>query len=110
MNSLAYAMGGAGGGQAAPGGDMSFFVMMAVLFAIFYFLIIRPQQKKQKDLKEMLAGLNHGDTVVTSGGVHGKITALTEAVVTLEIAPNVKIKVSRGCVVGIIQKADKEKE
>ncbi len=110
MNSIAYAMGGPGGGQAAPGGDISFFVMMAILFAIFYFLIIRPQQKKQKEHKEMLGGLAHGDTVVTTGGIHGKIAALTDTVVTLEIAPNVKIKVTRGSIAGILQKGDKEKE
>jgi len=103
-------MGGPGGGQAAPGGDISFFVMMAILFAIFYFLIIRPQQKKQKEHKEMLGGLAHGDTIVTTGGIHGKIAALTDTVVTLEIAPNVKIKVTRGSIAGILQKGDKEKE
>jgi preprotein translocase subunit YajC len=105
LTDIAYAMGSAGGG-AAGGGDLSFIVMMAILFAIFYFLIIRPQQKKQKELKEMLANLKHGDVVVTTGGIHGKITALTETIVTLEIADKVKIKVSRGFISAVLPKGD----
>lgn len=109
MTNLAYAMGALGGGG-APGGmaDHSFFIMMAVLFAIFYFLIIRPQQKKQKELKEMLSGLSYGDLVLTSGGIQGKITGLTDTVVTLEVADKVRVKVSRSFVVAVLQKAAKE--
>ena len=97
---LAYAMGGGGGG-ASQGGDIQFFIMMAVVFAIFYFLMIRPQQKKQKDLKEMIANVKHGDTVVTTGGIYGKVVALTESVITLEIADKVNIKVSRGHIAAV---------
>ncbi len=107
MTNLAYAMGQTGGGS-GPGGDLSFIIMMAVLFAIFYFLLIRPQQKKQKEVKQMLANLSHGDTVVTTGGIQGKITAITDTVVTLEIADKVKVKVSREFIAGVIQKAAKE--
>jgi preprotein translocase subunit YajC len=107
LTDLAYAMGSIGGvgNMGAGGGDLSFIIMMAVLFAIFYFLIIRPQQKKQKEAREMLASLNYGDTVLTSGGLHGKIAALTDTVVTLEIADKVKVKVSRSFIVSILQKA-----
>lgn len=108
MISTAYAMGGAGGSGAGGGGDFGFMIVMAILFAIFYFLLIRPQQQKQKELKSMLDNLGHGDTVVTSGGIHGKIVAITESVITLEIAPNVRIKVSRGFISAIVQKAGKE--
>lgn len=106
MTDLAYAMGSAPGG--AAGGDVSFLIMMAVIFCIFYFLLIRPQQKKQKELKEMLANLNHGDVVMTSGGIHGKIAALTGDVVTLEVADKVRIKVSRGFIAAVLEKAGKE--
>lgn len=109
MTSLAYAMGGIGGdGGAAPGADMHFIILMVLIFAIFYFLLIRPQQKKQKAVKEMLDNLNHGDMVVTAGGLHGKITALTDAVVTLEIADKVRIKVSRSHISAVTQKVPKE--
>ncbi len=105
MIDFAYAMGAPGGGGAGGGGDMSFIIMMVVLFAIFYFLMIRPQQKKQKELRDMIANLTHGDTVVTAGGVIGKITGITEGEVTLEIADKVRIKVARNFISGVKQKA-----
>jgi preprotein translocase subunit YajC len=107
LTDIAYAM-GTGGKPGVGGADLSFIVMMAALFAIFYFLILRPQQKKQKEVRDMLAGLSHGDTVVTSGGIHGKITGITDTVVTLEIADKVRIKVSRSAIAAVIQKAGKE--
>lgn len=107
MTELAYALGG-GILPGAGGADMSFIIMMAILFAIFYFLIIRPQQKKQKEVKEMLAGLSHGDIVVTSGGLHGKVTGLTDTIVTLEVADKVRVKVSRNFISAVVQKAGKE--
>jgi len=90
------------------GGDWSFFIVMGILFAIFYFLLIRPQQQKQKELKAMLDNLAHGDTVITSGGIHGKIVGLTDSIVTLEIADKVKIKVARSFIGAVLQKAGKE--
>jgi len=106
MTGTAYAMGAGGaGGGAAPGGDMNFIIVMVAIFAIFYFLLIRPQQKKQKETKTMLENLAHGDMVITAGGLHGKITAITEQIVTLEIADKVKVKVSRPHISGVTQKA-----
>jgi preprotein translocase subunit YajC len=104
--SLAHAMGGIPGGSGASGGgDWGFIITMVVIFVIFYFLLIRPQQKKQKELKAMLDNLAYGDNVVTSGGIHGKVTGLTDAIVTLEIADKVRIKVSRSAIGAILQKA-----
>jgi preprotein translocase subunit YajC len=104
----AYAMGGnqgAPGAQGAGGfGDWSFIIMMVVIFAIFYFLMIRPQQKKQKELKSLLDNLAYGDLVMTTGGIHGKITGLADAVVTLEIADKVRIKISRSAIGAVLQK------
>ena len=60
--------------------------------------MIRPQQKRNKAHKEMLANLKKGDHVLTSGGVMGRITGINEQMVVLEIAPEVRIKVSRGAV------------
>jgi preprotein translocase subunit YajC len=93
--------GAAGGAESGWG----FILPMIVIFVIFYFLLIRPQQKRQKELKAMIDNLAYGDTVITSGGIHGKITGLTESVVTLEIADKVRIKVSRGAIGSVIQKA-----
>ncbi|MBM4271443.1 MAG: preprotein translocase subunit YajC [Deltaproteobacteria bacterium] len=106
---VAYAMGSAGGGGGAGGGvDLSFIIMMAVIFAIFYFLLIRPQQQKQKEIKNMRDNLAHGDMVITVGGIHGKITGLTDTVVTLEVSDKVRIKVSRDYIGMVTQKATKE--
>jgi preprotein translocase subunit YajC len=109
MNS-AFAMGapGGGGGAAGGGGDISFIIMMAILFGIFYFLMIRPQQKKQKEIRAMIANLAHGDLVMTSGGIQGKVTALTDSIVTLEIADKVKIKVGRNFIAAVLQKSTGE--
>ena len=107
MISTAFAMGGNQGAPAAQGGlgDWSFIIMMAVIFGIFYFLMIRPQQKKQKELKAMLDNLAYGDMVMTSGGIHGKVTGLADTVVTLEIADKVRIKVARSAIGAILQKS-----
>ena len=106
MTSIAYAMGGSPGGTAA-GGDSGwgFIIPMVVIFVIFYLLLIRPQQKKQKEHKALLENLAYGDTVMTTGGIHGKITGLTDAVVTLEIADKVRIKIARSYVGAVLQKA-----
>lgn len=68
---------------------------LILIFLIFYFLLIRPQQKKAKEHKEMLASIKKGDEVVTSGGLHGRVIGITDDIITLEIANNVRVKVSR---------------
>jgi len=91
MTSLAYAA-----DAAAPAANpLASFLPMILIFVVFYFLLIRPQQKKAKALQEFLKNLKKGDEVVTGGGLHGKITGLTDSVVTLEIADNVRVKVAR---------------
>ena len=102
---IAYAMGGVPGGAAAGGGDWGFIITMVIIFVIFYFLLIRPQQKKQKELQAMLTNLAYGDMVMTTGGIHGKITGLTDTVVTLEIADKVRIKVARSAIGAVLQKS-----
>lgn len=95
--SFAYAM-----AQPAEGGAQGFtaFVPLILIFVIFYFLLLRPQQKKAKEQREFLNQLKAGDMVITAGGLHGKITGLTDAVVTMEIADKVRVKVSRSQVAG----------
>lgn len=106
---IAHAMGSAGGGGGAggAGGDFSFIIMMLIIFGIFYFMLIMPQQKKQKEMKKMLEELAHGDVVQTVGGIQGKIVAMTETVVTIEIAEKVKVRVGRNFVGAVIEKAQK---
>ena len=105
MNFLAYAMGtGGSSGAGGQGGGFGAFIPLILMFAIFYFLLIRPQQKKAKLHREMISSLKKGDRVVSSGGLHGVVTGLTDDVVTVEIAPKVRVKVSRGSVSGVIAK------
>ncbi len=95
--------GGGAGGFLNPGNPL--FLMIAML-AIFYFLLIRPQQKRQKEHKQMLANLQKGDVIFTAGGIHGKITGLAENVVTLEIAERVRIKLNRSAIGGLVSKGE----
>jgi preprotein translocase subunit YajC len=85
--------------QTVPGfggsGQMLNFLPLVLVFAVFYFLLIRPQQKKAKDHQQMLGRLKKNDEVMTSGGIYGKVVALTDDVVTLEVAPNVRLRVHR---------------
>jgi preprotein translocase subunit YajC len=96
--------------QTAPGGggpsQLLSFLPLVLVFVIFYFLLIRPQQKKAKDHQQMLGKLKKNDEVMTSGGIYGKVTALTESVVTLEVAPNVRIRVNRPQISAVVT-ADK---
>ncbi len=97
MEGIAYAV-GPGGALGGGGAAFAGFIPLIIIFAIFYFLLIRPQQKQLKTHKEMLGSLKIGDNVVTSGGLHGKITGITDTIVTLEIAKDVKVKVEKGSI------------
>jgi len=81
-------------------------VTFGILGVMFYFLLIRPQQKRQKEHKQMLANLQKGDTIFTAGGLRGKITGIDDAVITLEIADRVRVKVNRSAVGGLVSKGD----
>jgi len=95
------AAGGAEGGSGLSGMLSGPIPMLVLMFVIFYFLLIRPQQKKAKAHKELLANLRKGDKVLTNGGIYGRITGLDDSTLTVEIAPQVRIKVSRGSVAGV---------
>jgi preprotein translocase subunit YajC len=102
----AYAMGIGGTGGGNGGGGFSAFIPLVLMFAIFYFLLIRPQQKKAKQHKAMLAAVRKGDKVITSGGLHGEVTGVTDDVVTMEIAPKVRVKVSKGSIAGVLKRGE----
>jgi preprotein translocase subunit YajC len=89
---------GADAGQG--GGGLTALLPMFIIFGIIYFLLLRPQQKKARQHEQMLNELKRDDAVVTSGGIYGKITGVTDTVVTLEIAQNVRIKVTKSSIAG----------
>ena len=73
------------------------------MFVIFYFLLIRPQQKKTKEHRQMIDNLKTGDRIITSGGLHGRITGVAESALTVEIAEKVRVKVNRSSVSALMQ-------
>jgi preprotein translocase subunit YajC len=97
-------------GAAAPGdaGSTMPLVFIVVMFAFFYFLLIRPQAKRQKELKAMIEALNKGDEVVTTGGLVGRITEMSDQYLTLQIATvsgqPVAVSVQRSSVATLLPK------
>ncbi|MDX1979901.1 MAG: preprotein translocase subunit YajC [Bryobacteraceae bacterium] len=80
------------------------FVPILAIFAIFYFLLLRPMQKQRKDQQQMLANLQTGHTVVTSGGIIGTIVSLSDDHAVIRVKPdNVKLQVTRSSVAGLVQ-------
>jgi len=99
--SPAYAQAAAPAG--AEAGFMSFLPII-LMFVILYFLMIRPQMKRQKEHKAMIDALGKGDEVITAGGVLGRVTKVTDAYVTLEIADNTEIAVQKSAVTTLLPK------
>lgn len=93
--------------QAAPGGQpgmLAQFLPLILIFAVFYFLLIRPQMKRAKEHKNLVANLAKGDEVVTNGGLLGKIVDLNDSFVTLELADKVHVKLQRHAVASVMPK------
>ena len=82
-----------GGGNGIMG-----FLPMILIIVIFYFFMIRPQMKKAKDHKKYLEGLNVNDKVVTSAGIHGRITEITDTTVLLDVGSNVKMRFEKSAI------------
>ena len=84
--------------QAAGGSNGSFLIMMVAIFAIMYFFMIRPQNKKQKEINNFRKNLEVGQSLVTAGGIYGKIKEIEDTTVIVEIASGVKIKIDRNSI------------
>ncbi len=98
--SPAYAQAGA---AAEPNLLVTFLPLIAI-FAIFYFLMIRPQQRKMKMHREMVANLRRGDKVVTAGGFIGTVAKVHDDELEVEIAKDVKVRVVRGTISEVVSK------
>ena len=72
----------------------------AVMLLIFYFIVLMPMRKRQKKVQEFQAGLKAGDRVITTGGIHGQVTKVTNDIVQLQIADKVRINVARASIGG----------
>lgn len=91
----------------AGGGGMFNLLPLILMFVVFYFLLIRPQQKKMKDHQEMLKNLKRGDQIITNGGLVGKITGLTDKMITLEVAEKIRVRILRSHIAGKQENMDK---
>ncbi len=99
---------GAANGAQGGGSDILMSILPLVLiFVVFYFLLIRPQQKKQKALKEMLSGVKRGDDIVTTSGMIGRVIKIDrDNNLLVEVAPNVRIKFMRSAVAEIVRRPE----
>jgi len=94
---LLLALGASPGQQVSP---LIQLIPFALVLAIFYFVILLPTRNKQKKVEAFLAALKEGDKVVTSGGIFGSIAKIKEDAISLQIAPNVRVDISRAAIVG----------
>ena len=107
----AFAQAASGGGSAGGAEMLMQMAPFAIILVIMYFLIIRPQQKRAKETQDMLGGIRRGDTVVTTGGIIGKVTKVTDnAEVEVEIAPNVRVRVVRSMIADVRAKGEPVKD
>ncbi len=93
FESPAYAQGASGGGANGTAAFMTNIFPLILIFVIFYFLLIRPQQKRMKQHQAMIGGVKPRDTVITTGGLIGKVTKVDEHEIELEVATGVKVRV-----------------
>ncbi|HJZ85927.1 MAG TPA: preprotein translocase subunit YajC [Polyangia bacterium] len=89
-----------GGQQGGGSSPFSFIWMMLLMFGVVWFMMIRPQQKKAKEHQQWLKDLKKGDEVVTQGGIIGRITGLSDTIVTLEVQEKVRMRVLRSSIQG----------
>jgi preprotein translocase subunit YajC len=88
--------------QSQQGGSLLIqFLPFAMILAIFYLMVLMPMRKRQRKVQEFQAALKPGDRVVTTGGIHGQITKVSEHTVQLQIAQNVRIDIARAAIAGL---------
>lgn len=97
------------GAQSGTAGFASMVPMLAIFFAFMYFMMIRPQQKRDRERRELLASLEKGDAVVTTGGICGKIVRLSESHVTLQVDDKTEIEFIRSAVAQVTKRTNETK-
>lgn len=102
----------AAGGNPPPTTELVLQLMpFAIIFVIVYFLVIRPQKKRQKEHETLIKNLRRGDTVITNGGLIGKVTRVVDEVeIEIEIAPNVRARTVRSMISDVRAKGEPVKE
>jgi preprotein translocase subunit YajC len=102
--SNAYAQTAAGAADPGIMGSLTTFAPIIIMFVVMYFIMIRPQQKRQKEAKSMMDALAKGDEVITVGGVLGRVSKVSEAYVTIEVAAGTEIVVQKNAVTTLLPK------
>ncbi len=92
------------------GGPVGSLLPIVLIFVIMYFLILRPQQQKQRQHREMIANIRRGDTIVTSGGLIGKVAKVDENEIQIEIAEETRVRIARGMIAEVRAKGEPVKE
>jgi preprotein translocase subunit YajC len=87
--------------QGLGGGFGGMIVPLLFMFVVFYFMLIRPQRKRDQAHRKFLEGLQKGAEVITNSGLYGRVAGISEQVITLEVAPNVKIRVAKSAIGGL---------
>ena len=108
MFEIFYLIGGSPGGE---GGSQSILVSLLpiiLMIAIFYFLLIRPQQRKQKEHRQMLSNVRKGDEIITNGGIFGVVTGVRDDRITVKIADNVRVRIQKSAVSQVTKRGDEE--
>jgi len=112
VQSLPLLMGApeAGGGASGGGGGqlVTTFVTFGLVIVVFYFLIIRPQNRKQRQTKDMLAQLKKGDKVATVGGIRGVVVSVKDQVVVVKVDENTKLEFSKSAISTVLEQKQEE--
>ena len=99
---MAYADTAAAG--APPGGEFMQFILLGGFLVVFYMMVWRPQSKRAKEHRNLIGGLQKGDEVVTSGGIAGKVTKVTDEFIVVEVSDNVELRFQKQAVVAALPK------
>lgn len=111
MYSLIWAMGStvssdaAAGTAGATGGMSGTLIMLVLMVGVFYFLLIRPQRKRDKEAKEMMAALKKGDKIVTIGGIRGTVTSVKETTVVVKVDTDTRIEFNKSAISQVLNSA-----
>ena len=103
---MTIGMGGFGGqgGQQAQSSPVMMIGWLVIMVGLFYFMMIRPQQRKEKERRALIAGIKSGDRVVFGGGIIGTVANVKETVLVVKVAENTKLEVLRSAVTRVVQK------
>ncbi len=104
---FAQTAGGSGGGATSL---LVQFMPIILIFVIMYFLILRPQQQKTRQHRELVANLRRGDTIVTNGGLIGKVAKVDETEIQVELAEGIRVRIVRGMVAEVRTRGEPVKE